>query len=88
MAKQKLIVDEMRVLANYSEFGKVEAIICNAYLKNGFLSLTDDFMELFRLVSLDEFTRDAQNISTAIDDFLSNLHSYSVSCRVPGWYCM
>ena len=79
MANQELILAEMRMLTNDSEFGEDEAHICRAYLEYEYLRLTNRFMELVRLVSLDEFTRDAQNISAAIEDFLSSLHDYTVS---------
>ena len=79
MAKQELILAEMRVLTNDPEFGEAEARVCGAYLRYEYLGLTNRVMELLRLVTLDEFTRDAQNISTAIDDFLSSLHDYAVN---------
>ena len=67
--KYEVIVEEMRVLANDSEFGEHKPVWCNDSL-NGYQRLTNDFMELVRLVSLEQFTRDAENISTAIDEFL------------------
>ena len=76
-----LIVEEMRVLANDSEFGEHKPLVCNRYL-NGYHRLTNRFMELVRLVSLEQFTRDAENISTAIDEFLSNVQNHGVRINI------
>ena len=65
----KAIVEEMRVLANDSEFGEEEDSSCDWALSN-YIEKTNHFMDLVRLASLEEFTRDAQNISQAIRDFL------------------
>ena len=67
--KYQAIVEEMRVIANDSEFGEKEDSWCNNSLNN-YIEKTNRFMELVRLASLDEFTKDAQNISRAIRDFL------------------
>ena len=73
-----MIVAEMRQLANDSEFGLNEfgLSLCNV---NQYMSLTNSFMELVRLVYLGEFTANADNISTAIHDFLSSVHNHAVS---------
>ena len=68
----------MRALANDSKLGKNETSKCNSKLDE-YIEITNHFMELARLVSLEQFTRDAQHISKAIDDFLSRLHTYQVS---------
>ena len=77
MIKHELILTEMRVLTNDSKLAEYKASKCNSKL-SGYLELADRFTELLRLVSLDEFIRDAKNISVAIIDFLSSLHSYQV----------
>ena len=74
---QELVLAEMRVLANDSKFGEKEILKCYAKLSE-YRQLTIRFMELVRLVSLQQFTRDAENISTAIDDFLLKLYEYQV----------
>ena len=74
--KYKLVLAEMRVLANESNFAEWFDSQCEQSLNN-YIEHTNRFMELLRLASLEEFTRDAQNISRAIDDFLS--FPYSVS---------
>ena len=76
----ELILAEMRVLANDSEFAESDASNCNSKLK-GYLELTNSFVDLVRLVSLDDYIRHTDNISMAIDDFLSHLYSYQVSKR-------
>ena len=76
----ELIVAEMRVIANDSEFAESEASNCNFKLK-GYLELTNRFVDLVRLVSLDDYIRNKDNISMAIDDFLSHLYSYQASNR-------
>ena len=75
--KYEVIVEEMRLHANDSEFGEHKPLVCNHYL-NQYQRLTNGFMELVRFVSLEQFTRDAENISTAIDEFLSSVHNYEV----------
>ena len=77
MTKHELVLAEMRLLANDSEFAEYQASKCNSKL-NGYLELANRFIELLRLVSMDEFIRDAKNISVAIQDFLSSLHKYQV----------
>ena len=68
----ELILEEMRLLANDSEFAESEASNCNSKLK-GYLELANSFVDLVRLVSLDDYLLHTDNISTAIDDFLSHL---------------
>ena len=75
--KHELVLGEMRALANDSEFAEYEASKCTSKL-NRYWELTNRFTELLRLVSLDEFIRDAKDISVAILDFLSTLHTYQV----------
>ena len=65
----KAIVEEMRILANDSEFGEEGDSSCDWALNN-YIEKTNHFMDLVRLASFEEFTRDAQNISQAILDFL------------------
>ena len=77
----ELILAEMRVLANDSEFAESDASNCNSKLK-GYLELTNSFVELVRLVSLDDYIRHTDNISAAIDNFLSHLYSYQVGKRL------
>ena len=74
---QELVLAEMRVLANDSKFGENEILKCYAKLSE-YRQLTIRFMELVRLVSLEQFARDAENISTALDDFLLKLYEYQV----------
>ena len=80
IATHELILAEMRILANNSEFAESEASNCNSKLK-GYLELTNRFMDLVWLVSSDDYIGNVENISTAIDDFLASLHRYQVSGR-------
>ena len=81
MKKHELVLEEMRVLANDSEFAENEAEKCRARLRE-YLGLTNQFMALVRLFSLEQFIRDRKNISKAIDDFLSGLSQYQVDLFV------
>ena len=81
MTKHELVLEEMRVLAKDSEFGENEIVKCKARLREYF-ELTRQFTELVRLFSLEQFIRDRENISTAIDDFLSGLSQYQVDFLV------
>ena len=82
--KYNPIIPEMLALANDSNFGERRTVWCYEGL-NEYLNLTNSFTELVRLVSLVNSTRDSrglfelQNISIAIGDFLSRLHSFWVS---------
>ena len=71
----------MRLLANDSDFGEHDPLACNSRL-NEYLRLTNSFMELVRIISLEQFTRDAENISVAIDEFLSSVHNYWVRINI------
>ena len=73
----ELVLAEMRILANDSKLGENESLKCYARLTE-YQELTNCLMELVWLVSLEQFTRDAENISTAIDDFLLKLYEYQV----------
>ena len=73
----------MRALANDSELGE-EDLSCNWSL-NRYLTLTNRFIELVRIVSLGNFTdADAETIIVAIDDFLLSVHNHVVSRRKEG----
>ena len=77
MQIHELVLTEMRILANDSKFGENESLKCYARLTE-YRELTLRFMELAHLVSLEQFTRDGENISIAIDDFLLKLYEYQV----------
>ena len=77
MTKHELVLAEICVLANDSKFGENEAQKCETRLRD-YLELTNGFMELVRLVSLEQFTRDKENISIATDHFLFKLYGYQV----------
>ena len=77
MQIHELVLAEMRILANDSKFGEKESLKCYARLTE-YQEITNRFMELVRLVSLEQFERYAENISTATDDFLLKLYEYQV----------
>ena len=77
ITKHKLVLGEMRALANDSKLCKNETSKCNSQLDD-YIEITNHFMKLARLVSLEQFTRDGENISKVTDDFLSRLHNYQV----------